>query len=80
MQFTELIAMRIKDLLKQRKWTRYKLATRAAIPCSTLYYTLAAGGDSIKTSTLINICRGFDITIGDFFNDPMFDLENIADN
>ena len=80
MQFTELIAERIKHLLKQRKWTRYTLARRAAIPCSTLYYALAAEGDSIKTSTLINICRGFNITVGEFFNDPMFNLENIADN
>ncbi|MBQ3019152.1 MAG: helix-turn-helix transcriptional regulator [Clostridia bacterium] len=80
MQLTALISKRIKDLLKQRKWTRYELARRAAIPCSTLYYTLAAEGDSLKTSTLINICRGFGINMFDFFNDPMFELENIADN
>lgn len=80
MQLTELIAKRIKALLKQRKWTRYELARRAAIPCSTLYYTLSASGDSIKTSTLINICRGFNINIEEFFNDPIFDLENIADD
>ena len=80
MQLTTLIAKRIKDLLKQRKWTRYELARRAAIPCSTLYYMLAAAGDSIKTSTLINICRGFEMNMFDFFNDPMFELANIADD
>lgn len=80
MQLSQLIAKRIKALLRQRNWTRYELARRAAIPCSTLYYTLSGTNGSTQSETLINICRGFDITLFEFFNDPMFELENIADN
>lgn len=80
MQLSELIARRIKALLEERKWTRYELARRAAIPCSTLYYILNGENGSTQSNTLINICRGFDITLFDFFNDPMFELANIADN
>lgn len=80
MQLTELIAKRIEKLLNERKWKKYTLARRAAIPCSTLYYSLGAKGKSIHSSTLINICRGFDITLFEFFNDDLFNLENIADD
>ena len=80
MQLTELIARKIKMLLKERNWTKYTLARRAAIPCSTLYYSLKAKGKSMQSSTLINICRGFGITLFEFFNDDLFNLENILDD
>ena len=80
MNLSELIAKRIKKLLKERKWTRYELARRAGIPCSTLYYTLSAKGDTIKSATLLNICRGFEIDLCDFFDDDSLRLANIADD
>ena len=80
MQLTELIAKRTKKLLKQRSWTQYKLAQRSAVPCSTLSNTLNCKVKSLRLETLLNICRGFDITLSDFFNDALFELENIADD
>ena len=80
MQMNELISKRIRNLIKERNWTNYHLARRAGIPCSTLYYALGAKGETIKMTTLLNICRGFEITINDFFDDEMFELENIADD
>ena len=80
MTLSELIAKRIKNLLKERNWTRYELARRAGIPCSTLYYTLSAKGDTIKSITLLNICRGFEMDPCEFFNDDSLRLENIADD
>ena len=77
---SQLIAQRIKQLLKERNWTRYELARRAGLPCSTLYYTLGAQGNTIKFETLLNICRGFAIDPCDFFNDDSLRLENIADD
>ena len=80
MNFKKLIAKRTRRLLKSRKWTQYKLALRSAIPFSTLSYTLNYKGKSVTSETLLNICRGFDITLADFFNDPLFNLENIEDD
>ena len=80
MQMNQLISKRIRKLIKERKWTNYHLARRAGIPCSTLYYTLGVKGETIKITTLLNICRGFEITMNEFFNDEMFELENIADD
>lgn len=80
MMLPKLIAKRIKKLLKERNWTKYELAIRSGLPFSTLYYTLSAKGDDIKSATLLNICRGFDIDLCDFFNDDSFRLANIADD
>ena len=78
--FHELIAKRIRRLLKARHWTQYKLSQRSAIPQSTISYILKGKGKFLSSETLLNICRGFDIRIVDFFDDELFEPENIADN
>lgn len=79
MQFEQLIATRTRALLKERQWTQYQLALRGAIPFSTLSYILNGKGKSVKSDTLLNICRGFEISPGEFFNTDLFNLENIED-
>ena len=34
---------------------------------------------SVKAITLYYICEGFDISLEQFFNSPLFDRENIED-
>ena len=80
MHLNKLIALRVISLLHERKWTRHTLARRAAIPCSTLYHLLGQKSKSIQSATLMNICRGFDMTLFEFFHDDLFELENIADD
>ena len=80
MELKQLISKRTYQLLKERKWTQYKLAQRSALPLSTLYHVLSHKGKSVTMETLLNICRGFDISLAEFFGDKSFDLENIADD
>jgi transcriptional regulator with XRE-family HTH domain len=80
MKFNEIISTRTRELLKARKWTQYQLAQRSAIPLSTLSYVLNNKGENLTTDTLLNICRGFQIRLTDFFNDELFEFENIADD
>lgn len=80
MTFKQLIAKRTRRLLKSRNWTQYKLAQMSAIPFSTLSYTLNHKGISVTSETLLNICRGLDITLAEFFDDNLFSFENIDDN
>lgn len=80
MTLNQLIAKRTKKLLKERQWTQYKLSQQSGVPKSTLSHTLKSKSNNLKTDTLLNICRGFDITLFEFFNDTLFDPENIADD
>lgn len=80
MQFNQLIAKRIRLLLKEYGWTCYQLSSRSAIACSTLSCVINCKCKTVMAETLLNICRGFNITLQEFFNDVMFSFENIADN
>ena len=80
MKFNQLIAKRIRKLLKERNWTQYKLAQRGGLSQATLCCVLKSRWDAITSETLLNICRGFDIPIAVFFDDPLFEFENIDDD
>ncbi|MBQ9113919.1 MAG: helix-turn-helix transcriptional regulator [Clostridia bacterium] len=80
MKFNQLIAKRTTNLLKSRGWTQYQLAQRSALPLSTLSHVLKCKSEAISSETLLNICRGFDMPVFDFFNDSIFSPENISDD
>ena len=80
MKMTQRIATRTRRLLKERHWTQYKLARQAAVPISTLHHVISGRSQNVKIETLLNICRGFEISLADFFNDALFSPENIPDN
>lgn len=80
MKLNQLIAKRTKRLLKDRQWTQYHLSKRSAVSNSTLSNMLNCKCNTLTVETCLNICRGFDISIADFFNDELFNPENIEDN
>lgn len=58
---------RIQELCLQRSWTLYRLAKESGIPYSTLC-TMLHKANSPSISTLIRICKGFGITLSEFFD------------
>lgn len=60
------IPERINELLKQRGWTAYRLAQEADIPQSTLSNIFNRPYEP-TVSTLEIICKGFGITMSEFF-------------
>ena len=57
---------RIKELLQERNWSLYKLSKSSGIPQSTLS-NLFNRNNSPSISTLEDICKGFDISLSQFF-------------
>ena len=80
MNFLSLISLRVRNLLKANLWSQYDLSQRSGIPNSTLSTVLKEKCKGGNSETLLNICRGFDIRIKDFFDDEMFEPENILDD
>ncbi|MBQ8291588.1 MAG: helix-turn-helix transcriptional regulator [Clostridia bacterium] len=80
MKFNQLISQRTKRLLKARHWTQYHLAQRGALSLSTLSTVLNCKTKTVTMETVLNICRGFDMRVADFFDTDIFDPENIADD
>ncbi len=67
MNINELAAKRIKDLRKEKNYTAEKLAWYSDLSKSCVTYAEKAQRD-IKLSTIESICKGFNITIADFFS------------
>lgn len=63
----------IKELCMERNWSYYKLAKESGIAYSTIN-TMLAKTAAPSIPTLFKICRGFGITISQFFSSSMSDL------
>ena len=73
----EALALRIEELLKERKITRYRLAMNSGLTHSTLKNIIHQTVKDNLLSTTILIASGFDMTVSEFLNSPLFDEENL---
>ena len=58
---------RISDLLTARGWTEYALAEKSGIPASTINSWFSQKKASPKLVTLEKLCKGFEISLSEFF-------------
>lgn len=71
------LALRIKELLKEKNMTRYKLAMNSGVSHSTLKNIMHETVNDNKLSTTILIASGFGMTVSEFLNSPLFCEENL---
>ena len=72
MTLSNAIKQRIINIAAKREITLHKLALQSGVPYSTLSSFLNDKCSSMTLTTLLHICEGADISIKEFFNDPMF--------
>ena len=80
MQFSKAVALRIRELMKERQLTQYALAKRSGISTSTLNTVLSGKLPGRIDTTMLNICRELDIELADFYNTESLKRKNIADD
>ena len=80
MELSQALATRIIQLLNLNDWSGYKLSGQGAVPNSTISNILLGKCKSCNLLTLLNICRGFQIELTDFFDSDLLRLENLLDN
>lgn len=73
MLLADAIRKRIKHFLKINDTNLWGLYKRTGIPMSTLSSFMRGDKKILTLKTLLHICEGFDITLKEFFDDPMFD-------
>ncbi len=73
MKLSDAIRKRIKFYLKEKNMNVWKLCKMSGIPCSTISTFMSGKTELIKIDTLLHICEGFEITLGEFFTEPIFD-------
>lgn len=72
MEVSDLIALKIKELLNEKDMTVYELETLTGIHNSTLYMFLNRQTKTIRIENLVYVCEALQITLGEFFSDRRF--------
>lgn len=77
LQLNQAVSLRLSQLLKERGMTQYQLFTKSGVPKSTISNILNCAYDSVKLRIIHEICQGFQISIAEFFQSPLFDEVNL---
>lgn len=79
MTLNEAFAIRVRELLKDKKMTQYKLEQSTGLYHSTLTYILNNNGKtkSCNFKSMALIIRELGLTMTEFFNSPIFDFDNL---
>ena len=80
MKLEEAITKRIYDLCDERKIAPNKLASMAGMPSATLRCIFYGRSKNPGTRTILDICQALDITLYDFFDDPLFKTSDLEGN
>lgn len=80
MEFKKAYAMRIIQLLKENNISTYRLSSLSGIPHSTLSMILTGATKNPRSLTTLNVCRGLDISLANFYDSPLFSNDNLDDD
>lgn len=79
MKLEDAVILRIEQLCLEKKMTKYQLFKASGVPQSTLTSIKKKRSGSAKLITLYWLCEGFDISLKEFFDSPLFQRENIEE-
>ena len=71
------LALRIEELLKEKNITRYRLAMNSGVSHSTLKNIMHETVRDGLLSTAILLAGGFNMSVSEFLNSPLFLEENL---
>lgn len=79
MNLKNALVNRLNDLITKRHLTHYQLSLKSGVPESTISTILSGKTNTIKLSTLYDLCCALDCELKDFFDCIEFKMENLED-
>lgn len=76
MKISEAVANRIKELLKEKKISLYKLQLESGLSKPALRNILNSKYESVNFDTIILISKAFKISLTEFYKSPLFSNSN----
>ena len=73
MQLSDATRKRINFLLKEKNMKLWDLSKAAGISLHTISDFLKNDTKNLRMVTMLHICEGFNITLKEFFDDPLFE-------
>ena len=77
MKLNQAVSIRVSQLLKERGMTQYQLFTKSGVPKATISNVMNCAYDSVKLRIIHEICQGFEISMTEFFQSPLFEEVNL---
>ena len=77
MKLANAVGIRTKELLFAKKITQYRLVKTSCLNEKTVSDIIHGRTSDIKFSTIYLICEAINITIQEFFNSPLFEMDNL---
>ena len=72
MDFSDLIALKIKELMQEQNITIYKLESLSGVYSSTIAMFLTRKTKTIRLENLLYICESLGTNLSEFFADERF--------
>lgn len=77
MKLSTAVALRVSNLLRERNMSQYRLEKEIAMPHNTMKTLMRCTNESVNLKTIMQIAKGFKITVAEFFNDPIFESDEL---
>ena len=77
MNVNKALSIRIAQLLKEKNITQYRLAMNCGLTHSTLKNIMHGTIKDNLLSTVIIIAHGFNMTLSEFTNTDLFNIDNL---
>ena len=72
MEFTNLIALKIKEMMNEKELSIYKLESLTGVYTSTISQFLTRKTKTIRIENLLYICEALGTNLSEFFSDSRF--------
>ena len=72
MEFSDVVALKIKELMKEKDISIYKLETLTGVYSSTITLFLNRKTKTIRLENLLYICEALGTNLSEFFSDERF--------
>ena len=77
MKLSTAVAIRVSKLLEERKMSQYRLEKIIAMPHNTMKTLMGERNQSVNLKTVMQIIRGLEMTTAEFFDDPIFESNDL---
>lgn len=77
MKLNKAFALRVREILKEKKMTQYKLAQETGLYHSTMTDILNCKYETPNFTNIDLIVRALGLSFSEFFDSPLFDFDNL---
>ena len=77
MNISKAVSIRILELLKEQKISQYRLEQKSCLSHDTIKSIMKGKAKGVNLKTVISIADGFNMSVSQFLNSPIFDYDNL---